>query len=88
MIKENTNDMIKAFNPDECLFVGTLNELQQSLQEVIRQRIKAENKLSKMRQEDEYYNIRNEYLKICQSWENTLTDELIKRMPKDQRKLL
>jgi len=59
MIKhKKATDMIKAFNPDECLFVGTINELQQTLQETTRARIQAENRLLKISKDDESYDER------------------------------
>jgi hypothetical protein len=79
---------LKMFNPDECIFIGTLNELQQTLQETTRQRIRAEEKISKMSKNDEHYDLFLGYLKLCQSWEDTLTEELIKKFPKEQQRLL
>ena len=54
---ETTNNKIKQFNPDECLFIGTINELQQTLQETIRARINAENKLATMNKNNETYGL-------------------------------
>ena len=88
MTTQTTNDMIKAFNPYECLFIGTINELQQTLQETTRARIQAENKLLNISKDDESYDLYKSYLRLCKEWESSLTEELIKRIPKDQQKLL
>ena len=79
---------LKMFNPEECIFIGNLNELQQTLQETTRQRIRAEEKISTMCKDNENYDLFLGYLKICQSWEDALTDELIKKFPKEQQRLL
>jgi hypothetical protein len=84
---ETINNKIKQFNPDECLFIGTINELQQTLQETIRARINAENKLATMNKNNETYYLYKSYLKLCKKWEESLTEELIKRMPEDQQVL-
>jgi hypothetical protein len=78
-----TNEL-KALNPEECCFEGSFNELQQCLQETIRQRIKAEEKLATISPDNEWHSLHAGYLKVCQSWETALTDELIKRFPKGQ----
>jgi hypothetical protein len=78
----------KMFNPDECIFIGSLNELQQTLQETKRQRIRAEEKILTMHPEDENYNLFLGYLKICKLWEDELIKELIERIPEDQQRLL
>lgn len=84
---ETINNKIKQFNSDECLFIGTINELQQTLQETIRARINAENKLATMNKNNETYDLYKSYLKLCKKWEESLTEELIKRMPEDQQVL-
>jgi hypothetical protein len=79
---------LKMFNPEECIFIGDINELQQTLQETTRRKIEAETKLSTMSKEDEFYNLQESYLKLCQSWEDKLRKELIKRIPEDQQRLV
>jgi hypothetical protein len=82
------NNPISPIHPEECCFAGTLNELQQSLQETIRQRIKAEEKLATIDPDNEWYSLHAGYLKVCQSWETALTEKLAKRFPKEQQRLI
>ncbi len=82
------SNSLKQFNPNECVFIGSLNELQQTFQETRRQRIKAKNKISTMNKEDENYNLFLGYLKLCKSWECEILKELNKIIPEDQQRLL
>ena len=68
-------------------FEGSLNELQQALTETIRQRIQAENRLCKMGDDNEWRGIQINFVEWCKSWEEKLTDDLIKRTPKGQQVL-
>jgi hypothetical protein len=40
-----------------------------------------------MNKNNETYDLYKSYLKLCKKWEESLTEELIKRMPEDQQVL-
>jgi hypothetical protein len=71
-------------------FEGSLNDLQSAYAETRRQRIQAESKLASLRQLDDpvMYQIQSGFVKICKHWEVKLEEDLQKRMPKGQQKLV
>jgi len=79
---------IQLFDPKSCVFEGSLNDLQQVLSETTRARIKAENYLETMNEDDNGYGLYVKYVELCMSWEKELVNEMKERMPKDQRVLV
>lgn len=81
----------RILNPDECEFDGSINDLQACLTETRRQRIQAELKLSEMKtkppNDEVAYQIQVGFIRICQSWEDKLQEELDLRLPKEQQQL-
>jgi len=76
------------FDPKNCVFEGSLNDLQQVLSETTRARIKAENYLKTMTEDDNGYGLYTKYVELCRSWEKEMKKEMENRMPKDQKVLV
>jgi hypothetical protein len=84
-----TEEGYRVFNPQECEFEDTLNNLQICLTEIRRDILRTEDRLNKISPDgslpsDEnaagQYILWSAFLKVCQSWEDKLSKDLEERM--------
>lgn len=82
---DDEGNRLRILNPQECEFEDTLNNLQICLTEIRRDIIRSEARLKKINpdESDEAYGkflLESAFLKVCQSWEAKLSNDLEKKL--------